>query len=303
MHTFPSFLRLARRPVLVIGGGENAARKIRLLLKAEAAVIVVAPEINSEIAGLAAAGRIVHWATPFSPAHLDQMRLAISAVGDATDEAVAAAAQTRGVLVNVVDRPELSDFLVPAIVERGDITVGIASNGTAPLLLGRIRAQIEALLPARLGDLAALAGEFRRTVARVIADGAQRKRFWERVFDGPVAAKSLAGDKAAARTALLAALNGPQNLPRGENVTVNAGDDPDQLTLAEHRALSQADIVLHDADVAPAILDRVRRDAERFAVTADDDVESRIVTAVAAGRRVVRLTVAGRRAAPQRRYA
>jgi len=298
MHTFPSFLRLEGRPVLVIGGGENAARKIRLLLKAQAAVTVIAPQVNPEIAGLAAAGRIAHRAILFSPALLDDARLVISAAGDALDEAVAKAAQDRGVLVNVVDRPDLSDFLVPAIVERGDITIGIASNGTAPLLLSRIRTQIEALLPARLGDLAALAGEFRSAVARVIGDARQRKTFWERVFDGPVAAKSLSGDKAGARLAMMAALNTAQVLSEGVVHIVGAGPgDPDLLTIAAQRALSQADIVLHDDLVAPAILDRVRRDAERVSVGkrkgrhafSQAEINALMAEQAAMGRRVVRL--------------
>jgi uroporphyrin-III C-methyltransferase/precorrin-2 dehydrogenase/sirohydrochlorin ferrochelatase len=298
MQTFPGFLILADRPVLVAGGGEHATRKIRLLRKAGAAVTVVAPALITELAELAADGRISHRAETFSPAHLDGMRLVVSALGDAGDEAVVAAAHERNLLVNVVDRPDLSDFIVPAIIERGDITIGISSNGTAPLLLGRIRAQIEALLPARLGDLAALAGEFRSTVARVIPDAAARKRFWERVFDGPVATKQLAGDHAGARSGLFAQLNSPQDDIRGSVTLVGAGPgDPDLLTLAAQRALMDADVVLYDDLVAPAILDRARRDADRIAVgkrkgahrITQNGINALLADHAAAGRRVVRL--------------
>ncbi|HLT79123.1 MAG TPA: NAD(P)-dependent oxidoreductase [Ferrovibrio sp.] len=298
MQTFPSFLKLSGRPVLVVGGGENAARKIRLLLKAHAAVTLLAPEPNSELAGLAGQGRIAHRTGFFSPALLDGMCLVISAAGDPLDTQVAEAARARGILVNVVDRPDLSDFFVPAIVERGDITVGIASNGTAPLLLGRIRAQIEALLPARLGALAALAGEFRTTVARVMPDAGRRRAFWERVFDGPVAARALAGEQAAARSALLAELNGPQpDAAQGIVHVVDAGPgDPELLTLAALRALQEADIILHDEGVAPEILDRARRDAERLPVgengalpAADGGTGALLAEHAASGRRVVRL--------------
>jgi uroporphyrin-III C-methyltransferase/precorrin-2 dehydrogenase/sirohydrochlorin ferrochelatase len=268
MQTFPSFLVLKDRPVLVLGGGENAARKIRLLRKAGASVTVAAPNINDEIADHVAAGHVRHRATSFSPALLDGVRIAIGAAEDETENlALADAARTRGVFVNVVDRAELSDFLVPAIIERGDITIGIASNGTAPLLLGRIRAQIEALLPSRLGDLAALAGDFRNSVARVIREPRQRKRFWERVFDGPVAQKALAGDLSGARSTLLAQLNAPQADAAGSVALVGAGPgDPDLLTLKAQQVISQADAVLYDDLVPPAVLDRVRRDAERIAV-------------------------------------
>lgn len=298
MHSFPSFLILRDRPVLVVGGGENAARKIRLLLKAGAAVTVIAEQVNPEIAGLAAAGQVVHRVVPFSPTALDGMRLVVSAAGDPTDETVAAAARVRGIFINVVDRADLSDFIVPAIVERGDITIGIGSNGTAPLLLSRLRAQIEALLPARLGDLAALAGGFRQTVARVIDDGALRKRFWERVFDGAVATRALAGDMPGARSALLAELNTTQASPQGIVQIVGAGPgDPDLLTVGALRALGDADVILHDDLVAPAILDRARRDAERIPVgkrkgrhsASQDTINALMAEQAALGRRVVRL--------------
>jgi len=297
MHSFPGFLNLRDRLVLVAGGGENAARKIRLLRKAGARIRVVAPELNPEIFSLVAEGAAEHH-TAFSDDALDGVRLVIAAFGDARDETVAQAAQQRGLLVNVVDRADLSDFTVPAIIERGDITIGISSNGTAPLLLGRIRAQIEALLPARLGDVAALAGEFRGTVSRVIGDAAQRKRFWQRVFDGPVAAKALAGDRAGARAALMSELNGAQDELRGHVMLVGAGPgDPDLLTIAAQRALMDADIVLYDALVAPEILDRVRRDAERVSVgkrkgrhsIGQDEINAQLAAHAALGKKVVRL--------------
>jgi uroporphyrin-III C-methyltransferase/precorrin-2 dehydrogenase/sirohydrochlorin ferrochelatase len=297
MHSFPGFLNLQDRLVLVTGGGEHAARKIRLLARAGARIRVVANDLNPEIFSLVAEGAAEHHAA-FSPESLDGVRLVISAYGDARDEAVAEAAQQRGLLVNVVDRADLSDFTVPAIVERGDITIGISSNGTAPLLLGRIRAQIEALLPARLGDVAALAGEFRGTVARVIGDAAKRKRFWQRVFDGPVAARALAGDRAGARAALMSELNSQQDELLGQITLVGAGPgDPDLLTIAAQRALMDADIVLYDALVSPEILDRVRRDAERVSVgkrkgkhsIGQDEINALLAEHATAGKRVVRL--------------
>lgn len=301
MHSFPGFLNLRDRLVLVAGGGEHAARKIRLLRKAGARIRVVAGELNPEIFSLVADGAAEHRVESSAdtlPELFDGVRLVISAYGDARDEAIAAAAQQRGLLVNVVDRADLSDFTVPAIVERGDITIGISSNGTAPLLLGRIRAQIEALLPARLGDLAALAGEFRGTVARVIRDVAPRKRFWQRVFDGRVAAKALAGDRSGARAALVAELNSPQDEVQGQVALVGAGPgDPDLLTIAAQRALMDADIVFYDALVAPDILDRVRRDAERVSVgkrkgrhsVGQDEINAQLAAHAALGKRVVRL--------------
>jgi uroporphyrin-III C-methyltransferase/precorrin-2 dehydrogenase/sirohydrochlorin ferrochelatase len=166
------------------------------------------------------------------------------------------------------------------------------------LLLGRIRAQIERLLPARLGDLAALAGEARETVARILPDAVARKRFWSRVFDGAVAAKALAGDRAGARSALLAELNRPQEAAEGLVQIVGAGPgDPELLTIAAQRALNDADVILVDDLVAPAILDLARRDAERIPVgkrkgrhsMAQAQINALMAAQATLGRRVVRL--------------
>lgn len=267
MPQFPAFFDLTDRAVLVVGGGEIAARKVRLLLSSGARVTVLAPTLDRELASLAARQRLRHWAAEFSPGALADQFMIFAATGTATDVAVAQAARAQGRPVNVVDRADLSDFTVPAIVQRGDITIGIASGGQAPMLASRVRAEIEALLPARLGDLAKLAGEFRRGARQVLSDAGQRFRFWRRVFDGPVAALSLAGRQAEAREEMLKLLNRPQQVEAGAVHLVGAGPgDPDLLTAAALRALRTADVVLHDDLVAPAILERARRDARRIPV-------------------------------------
>jgi uroporphyrin-III C-methyltransferase/precorrin-2 dehydrogenase/sirohydrochlorin ferrochelatase len=297
MSSFPAFLSLRHLPVLVIGGGENAARKIRLLLHSEAAVTVLALELNAELNGLAVSGAIQHRAEAFTPAALTGFVIVISA-DTAVNEAVAEAARARGLLINVVDRADLSDFTVPAIVRRGDITIGIASDGTAPMLASRIRAQIEALLPSRLGDLAKLAGDFRASVNRVLPNGESRRRFWRRVFDGPAATQALEGRLSAARETMLRDLNRDQGEAEGIVHIVGAGPgDPDLLTIAAQRALGAADIIYYDDLVAPAVLDRSRRDAERVAVgkrkgshrITQDGINALLLESARQGRRVVRL--------------
>ena len=299
MSFFPAFIDFRRRPVLLLGGGEPAARKLRLLLKAEAAVTLVAPQATAEIAAHAEAGRISWKREAFRPEHMDGFRFAIIAADEpGVAEAAAVAARVRGLLINVVDRADLSDFTVPAIVERGDITIGIASHGAAPMLASRIRGQIEALLPARLGELAKLAGDFRNAVKRVLPEAEQRRRFWRRVFDGPAAQQALAGDHASARETMLRQLNGAQQVAEGIVHLVGAGPgDPDLLTIAAQRALIDADVIFHDDLVAPALLDRARRDAERVPVgkrmgrhsTPQDAINALLLQAAREGKRVVRL--------------
>ncbi len=297
MSSFPAFLNLRQRAVLVVGGGENAARKLRLLRDAEAVLTVLAPELNAELAGLVAEGVIRHRPEGFTPAALEGFLIVVSA-DPRVDEQVAAAARARGLLINVVDRADLSDFTVPAIVRRGDITVGIATEGSAPMLASRIRAEIEAMLPSRLGDLAKLAGDFRASVARVLPDAERRRAFWRRVFDGPAAVQALEGRLGAARETMLRELNRPQAEIAGVVHIVGAGPgDPDLLTIAAQRALSSADVVFYDDLVAPAVLERARRDAERVPVGKrkgshridQAGINALLLQAAEAGKRVVRL--------------
>ncbi len=297
MSSFPISLDLRQRPVLLVGGGEDAARKIRLLRQAQARVTLLAPALNAELAALVHEGAVDHRAELFSPAALDGFVIVIAA-DPSVNEAVSRAARARGLLVNVVDRADLSDFTVPAIVRRGDITIGIATDGAAPMLASRIRAQIEALLPSRLGDLARLAGDFRSNAARLLPDAESRRRFWRRIFDGPAAAQVLEGRLATARETMLRELNRSQDQAIGIVHIVGAGPgDPDLLTIAAQRALGAADVIFYDDLVAPALLDRARRDAERVAVGKrkgshridQAGINDLLLQAAQAGRRVVRL--------------
>ena len=301
MRYFPAFHDLSVRPSLVVGGGELAARKLRLLLKAGAKVVVVAPSADPEIAGLAREGSIDWQQRPFAAGDLAGCGLVIGATGrPAVDEAVAAAAHSRGIPVNVVDRPDLSSFITPAIIDRDPLVIGISTGGDAPILARQLRARIEALLPANLGQLARFAGAFRAAVSAQIGDGIQRRRFWERFFGGPVADRVLAGDETGAREAMLSLINGRaiQAQDAGSVAIVGAGPgDPDLLTFKALRRLQEADVVLYDKLVGPEIVDYARRDAERLYVgktranhsRSQDEINALMAELALAGKRVVRL--------------
>ena len=301
MQHFPAFLDLRGRSALVVGGGAAAAHKAGLLLKAGAAVTVAAPRVGPELAALAEDGAVRLTRRGFVGGDVAGRAVVVAATGRAdVDERVAAAARAAGVPVNVVDRPDLSSFIMPAIVDRDGIVVAVSSGGAAPVLARRVRAAVEAALPARLGRLARFAGGFRGAVKARIADAAGRRRFWERFFDGPLAEAVLAGDEGRAREGMLKLVNGraAARAPTGAVDLIGAGPgDPDLLTLRALRLIQQADVVVYDRLVGPGILDHARRDAERICVgkakgdhsLPQDGINALLVRLARAGKRVARL--------------
>jgi uroporphyrin-III C-methyltransferase/precorrin-2 dehydrogenase/sirohydrochlorin ferrochelatase len=301
MQHFPAFFALTGRSVLVVGGGATACRKARLLADAGACVLVVAPRLGPEMAALAEAGRVEHRPRPFAPNDLDGQTLVIAATGVAgVDTDVSAAAQARGLPVNVVDAPALSSFIMPALVRRDPVTVAISTGGAAPVLARAIRARLEALLPANLGRLARFADGFRSAVKATHGSESERRRFWERFFAGPIAAAVLEGDERWARERMLDAVNRRpgEDDASGSVALVGAGPgDPELLTLRAVRLLEEADVIVHDRLVGPAILDRARRDATRIdvgkrrgaAAKSQEQINALLLAEARAGRRVVRL--------------
>lgn len=301
MDHFPIFLRLAGQPVLVVGGGEVAARKVELLLRAEAAVTVVSPGLCATLAARAAASGIRHLPEEFQPEHLDGMRLAIAATNrHAVNAWVAHQAERRNIPVNVVDDRELSRFIMPAIVDRSPVIVAVSSGGDAPVLTRRLREKLEVLLPEGLGTLARLAGEMRATVKRRLTDASARRRFWEALFDGPLAADVVAGRVSEIEASLAQAISRAalsEKIP-GEVALVGAGPgDAGLLTLRGLRALQNADVILYDRLVSDDVLNLGRRDAERIyvgkkagdAAMSQSAINALLVKLAREGKRVCRL--------------
>src|SRR5690606_38819078 len=216
-------------------------------------------------------GRIEHRPVPFSAPQLDGALLVVAATDDeAVNEQVAAAARERGILVNVVDDAARCGFIFPAIVDRSPLIVAVGTAGSSPTLARRVRTQIEALLPERLGQLADYAGRWRVAVRRALPELPARLRFWDGFFNGPVAANLLAGDAGGADQAMQRSLDAERAADAsriGEVYLIGVGPrDPDLLTLRAQQLLQQADVLLHDRLVPDAILDRARRDALRINV-------------------------------------
>lgn len=302
MQHLPVFLKLAGKPCLVVGGGAVAERKVGLLLRAGAQVTVVAPALTAGLAALAGERRIRHRAADWHEALPGAPWLVIAATGDpAVNAAVARAAERRGVLCNVVDDGESSGFILPAIVDRSPVIVAIGTGGRAPVLAQRLKNALEAWLPARIGVLAERAGRWRALVRKRFSTPDERRRFWQRFFDGPAAQHLLAGRdgeaEALVRRELLGRAAGAE-ASAGEAWIVGAGPgDPGLLTLRAQQLIGRADVVLHDRLVSSAVLDFARKEAELIPVgkaagrqlAGQDAINDLLVRLVRAGKRVCRL--------------
>ncbi len=306
MRFLPVFLDLRAGPILLLGEGELVRAKLRLLLAAGARIRWYATDADRDTSGLSsdAAARIVHEHGDPMTADLSGVIAILCAGAGAAGHAMAARARTVGLPVNVMDELEHSTFIFPAIVDRGEVIVAVGTGGSSPVVARRVREMIEALLPARIGDLAEFIGRHRKAIAARIAEMPMRRRFWERVVDGPIGADVLNGRVAQAQATLNAiadpaAFAGAENgAPVGHVTLVGAGPgDPDLLTIKGLRALQDADVVFYDELVTLEILDRIRRDAARVPVgrrvgkpgIGQDAINALLIEAAREGRRVVRL--------------
>lgn len=302
MDHLPVFLRLKGKPCLVVGGGVVAERKVRLLLRVAASVTVVAPKLNNTLTRLRDEHRIKHRLATFNAALLAGMGVVIAATNDGRiNRQVARSAAAANVLCNVVDDNAASSFIVPAIVDRSPVVVAISTGGNAPVLAQTLKSQIEAWLPARIGELAERAGRWRSLIKRRFLHGWERRRFWQRFFDGPIAAHLLAGRLREAQHALRLELVGnvvPHARPEGEAYIVGAGPgDPGLVTLRAQQLISRADVVLYDRLVSQPVLDFARKDAQLVAVgkqagratMPQNEINELIIQQVRNGKRVCRL--------------
>lgn len=298
MNYLPIFADLRQRPVLVVGGGEVATRKIDLLQRAGAEVWVAARSLCEPLHEQHQTGRLTWVAQEFSPALLDNVFLVIAATDDAAlNASIFEEANRRQLLVNVVDDQPKCSFIFPSLIDRSPLMVAISSGGQAPVLARLLREKLESLLPARLGLMAELAGKWRGRIKQRLASVAERRRFWERIFTGRFSSLVAAGQLTQAEQELEQQLTQP-DIQQGEVALVGAGPgDAGLLTLRGLQVIQQADVVLYDHLVSDEVLDLVRRDAERICVgkrasahlLPQDEINALLVKLAREGKRVVRL--------------
>jgi precorrin-2 dehydrogenase/sirohydrochlorin ferrochelatase len=245
MDSFPAFIPLDGRKVVVVGEGGAAEAKARLFDGSPAELVHVSLK------------------QALAPGALDGARLVFVAVEDeALATRIAGLARHAGALVNVVDKPALCDFATPAIVDRGAIVAGIGTGGAAPVLATLLRGELEARWPDGLGRLGELSRAIQPEVRAALPELPARRAYWRRLLAGPAAEAALGGDLDRARTLAMEALATPRE-PAGRVLFLQAPAEPDRLTLAAVRALGDADRIVAGADVDPGVLAYARRDAER----------------------------------------
>src|ERR1700761_2885850 len=307
MQYLPLFLDLRRGVVMLVGSGDLARAKLRLLVSAGARIRWYGLGDGEDLAGFgeADASRIECETGDPVAADLSGVIAVLCAGAGEIGPVMSARAKAVGLPVNVMDDLAHSTFIFPAIVDRGEVVVAVGTGGASPVVARRVRESVEAVLPARIGDLAKFIGRFRKSIHGRIPEMPLRRRFWERVIDGPIGALVLSGHKDDAEAALnkiadasAFASGKAQGIAQGHVTLVGAGPgDPDLLTIKALRALSDADVVLYDELVSAEILDRIRRDAARIPVgrrvgkpgIGQEAINERMIAAARSGQRAVRL--------------
>ncbi len=299
MDYFPAFLDLHDRPCLVVGGGDVALRKVRLLAQAGAIVTIVAPEFSDALSHLALQKNLQVNARKFLPSDVLGNWLVVSATGrPEVERLVFQCATDAGIFCNGVDDVANCSYITPAIVDRSPVIVAISSGGAAPVLARKLRGQIELLLPTGISRLADLARDWRRRVSDRLDSLLARRRFWESVFDGAAASHAIAGEiqEAEAKMGDLLEEAGADQV--GEAWLVGAGPgDPGLLTIRALQSLQTADVILHDRLVSSEVLAMARRDADLISVgktpgcaaNSQDEINALLVELVSSGKRVCRL--------------
>ena len=298
------FPNIKGRQCLVIGGGQVAARKIALLLKAGAQVQVVAPELCREVSAMAKTGEIKHIERRFEDLDIcdssacDSVLVIAATNNKITNENISKLAHARSMPVNVVDQPHLCSFIMPSIVDRSPIQIAISTGGASPVLARLLRTRLESYIPAAYGKLAQLVSGFRTLVIEKFPKAKQRRHFWDVILEGRVTELLFQGNEHAARHALQKAIDEDFSEESGEVYLVGAGPgDPDLLTFRALRLMQRADVVVYDRLVSQGILDLVRRDAELVYVGKErnnhsvpqENINQCLVRYAKQGKRVLRL--------------
>jgi len=282
MRHYPLYFDLRDEKVIVIGTGETAKAKLRLLMKTEAAIHVFGINPNQKIVEWANDGKLTHHA--HMPAKADlKARLVYCALDDEErDLNFAEIAKAQGALVNVVDNLEASHFITPAIVDRDPVTIAIGTEGAAPVLARKIKRLIDDQIPLYTGTLARHGKDF-RPQATALPYGSARRSFWADYYDkaGPetLVKKGEEALRPLLKELLQKHLNQSKVTSNGSLSIIGAGpNNPDLLTVKAARVLHEADVVIHGADISANIMELARREALLIDATesTDDDIISHI---------------------------
>ena len=277
MKYFPFFLQLDKLPCLIIGGGDVAERKIDLLIKANADITIVSIEFTNYILEVAKKNNIKCITQKYSDNILkeNKYKFVIAATNNVSlNEKIARDCDKQNIIINVVDQPEICDFIFPSILERGDITVAVSTGGASPVLARVLRTKLETMVPSNYGKLAEIVSKNRINVRNKMKKFSSNKIFWEKMLNGKFLELVLAGKSEEAELFLDSQIESFDEdiANQGEVYLVGAGPgDPDLLTFKALRLMQQADIALYDRLVHPSIVDLIRRDATKIYVGKERD--------------------------------
>lgn len=293
LNTFPLSYKVQGLRIVILGGGEEALNKVRLVAKTTASVVIISRQIEANFSGFA----VTVVQREFVPSDLDGAALLFVAEEGPDADLAKVEARARGIPLNVVDVPSECDFYTPSIVERAPLTVAISSEGDAPVLARLVRARIEAMLSPRIGKIASLAGGLRKRAESLIQDGAARRRFYEALVTSPeIEAAEARGQGVSAAEHLLHAHAHAES--PGVVWLIGAGPGAaDLLTLRAQRLLQEADVIVHDQLVPTVVVDMGRRDAQRIDVGkakghhsfSQAQINTLLVRLAGEGKRVARL--------------
>jgi uroporphyrin-III C-methyltransferase/precorrin-2 dehydrogenase/sirohydrochlorin ferrochelatase len=301
MKFLPIFFDIDGKTCLVVGGGEVAARKVDHLLNANGQVRVIAPTLCSKLKSLYSEDKIEYKKAKFKPEFLENCSLVIAATNNLTvNQTVSTLAQAKRLPVNVVDNPALCNFIMPAVINRDPLQIAISTGGASPVLARLLRSRLESLIPSSYGRLANLARDYRDKVKARFPEMQQRRRFWEQILQGNTAEMLYAGQDSRAFETIERQLKEKdiQVQEGGEVYLVGGGPgDPDLLTFRALRLMQQAEVILYDRLVSPAIVDLCRKDAERIYVgkqqnnhvVSQTEINRLLAEHAKAGKRVLRL--------------
>jgi len=274
MDYFPIFIDSNKINAMVVGGGDVAARKIELLLKATTQITIMAEQVSANVLRLIEHHHL-NWLTHnYRTGLLENKNLVIAATNNShVNQAIYQEAEQLNILVNVVDQPDLCSYITPAIIDRNPMIIAISSSGSSPVLVRMLREQIDKMLPDGYGKLAKFSYKFRDHVKARIKGVRNRRTFWEKTLNGVIGHTVLTGDINKAEQKLIASLKQQVPPPDGEIAFIHTlSGDPDNLTLKAHREMQFADAVFYDQQVNESLIDYIRRDAEKYPQIINSDI-------------------------------
>jgi uroporphyrin-III C-methyltransferase/precorrin-2 dehydrogenase/sirohydrochlorin ferrochelatase len=298
MDYYPIFIDLKNQDCLIVGGGQVALRKARLLVQAGAKITIIAPVLDPQITQELGTN-VNHLPRTFLADDIAGYRIVIAATNHTDVNAlVSQCAHKANIPVNVVDDPALCSFITPAIIDRSPITIAISTAGKAPIVASAIRAKLEAIIPKGYGRLASAISRHKCEIKQRFPDQKKRTHFLQRILQTPEVEKLQTNDQGHADQIVKKALSSPTAQEVGQVWLIGAGPgDPDLLTFRALRLMQQADVVLHDRLVSGEILNLTRRDAHRIYVgkrrsehsVPQNQINQRLVDLALEGNNVVRL--------------